>query len=263
LLYWADSAESGDQGLETDPIKQFEISRLIPLEIAGVDASITNAAMWMMAVVLAISVFMLFGIRRRATVPGRSQAMVEMLYEFVAGMVRDNAGNEARPYFPFIFTLFVFILGCNLAGLLPYSFTVTSHIVVTFALAMAVFVGVTIVGFVKHGLKFLRLFAPEGVPLWLLPLITPMEIISYFIRPISLSVRLFANMLAGHLMLTVFAGFVVALGALGVLGVFGAALAFAFEIALTLLELLVAVLQAYVFAILSCIYLNDALHPAH
>lgn len=249
--------------METDPIKQFEITRLIPLEIAGLDASFTNAALWMMLVVLAASVFMLFGIRSRSTVPGRIQAMVEMLYEFVANMLRDNAGKEARPYFPFIFTLFVFILGCNLAGLLPYSFTVTSHIVVTFALAIVVFLGVTGIGFLKHGFHFLRLFAPEGVPWWLLPLITPMEIISYFIRPISLSVRLFANMLAGHLMLKVFAGFVVALGGLGAFGVLGAAAAFGFEIALTLLELLVAVLQAYVFAILSCIYLNDALHPAH
>jgi len=249
--------------VDTDPIEQFEIHRLIALEIAGVDASITNSALWMMIVVVAVSLFMFFGMRRAAAVPGRMQSAVELFYEFVAGMVRDNVGNEGRPYFAFIFTLFAFILGCNLAGLLPYSFTVTSHIVVTFALAMVVFVGVTVVGFVKHGLGFLRLFAPEGVPWWMMPLIVPMEIISYFIRPVSLSVRLFANMLAGHMMLKVFAGFVVSLGALGVLGIFGAALSFAFEIALTLLELLVAALQAYVFAVLSCIYLNDALHPSH
>lgn len=249
--------------MDTDPIEQFEIQRLIALEIAGVDASITNSAVWMMIVVGAVSLFMVLGMRRASAVPGRMQSAVEAFYEFVAGMVRDNVGSEGRPYFPFIFTLFAFILGCNLAGLLPYSFTVTSHIVVTFALAMVVFLGVTIVGFVKHGLGFLRLFAPEGVPLWMLPLIAPMEVISYFIRPVSLSVRLFANMLAGHMMLKVFAGFVVSLGALGIFGIFGAALAFAFEIALTLLELLVAVLQAYVFAILSCIYLNDAMHPSH
>lgn len=249
--------------MDTDPIHQFEIKRLIELEIAGMDASFTNSALWMMIVVLAVSVFMGLGMRRPAAVPGRLQSAVELFYEFVASMVRDNVGNEGRPYFAFIFTLFAFILGCNLAGLLPYSFTVTSHIVVTFALAAVVFVGVTVVGFAKHGLGFLRLFAPEGVPWWMMPLIVPMELISYFIRPVSLSVRLFANMLAGHMMLKVFAGFVVSLGALGVFGVFGAALSFAFEIALTLLELLVAALQAYVFAVLSCIYLNDAMHPSH
>lgn len=249
--------------MATNPIEQFQIIPKVPLEIAGLDASITNSALWMMVVVGALSAFMLAGMRRSAPVPTRLQSMVELLYEFVANMVRENVGAEGRRYFPFIFTLFAFILGCNLAGMLPYSFTVTSHIAVTFALALVVFLGVTIIGFAKNGVSFLRLFAPHGVPLWLMPLIVPMEIISYFIRPISLSVRLFANMLAGHLMLKVFAGFVVSLGALGIGGALVATLPFAFNLALTALEFLVAALQAYVFAVLSCIYLNDALHPSH
>lgn len=249
--------------METDPIHQFEIQRKLPLEIAGLDASITNSSLWMLGVVAALSLFLMLAMRRAAAVPGRMQSMAELLYEFVANMVRENVGAEGRPYFAFIFTLFAFILGCNLAGLLPYSFTVTSHIVVTFALAFVVFLGVTVIGFVRHGLGFLRLFAPEGAPLWLLPLIVVMEVMSYFMRPISLSVRLFANMLAGHLMLKVFGGFVASLGALGGLGILAASLPFAFDVALNGLEILIAGLQAYVFAVLSCIYLNDALHPAH
>ncbi|RMF12696.1 MAG: F0F1 ATP synthase subunit A [Alphaproteobacteria bacterium] len=247
-----------------NPIEQFEIHTHVPLEVAGINASITNSSLWMIGIVATLSLFFFLAVRRAQTVPGRMQSAAEMFYEFVAGMVRDNAGEEGRQFFPFIFTLFAFLLGANLAGLLPYSFTVTSHIIVTFSLAATVFVGVTIIGFIKHGWKFLRLFAPSGVPLALLFMIVPMEIISYFMRPVSLSVRLFANMLAGHLMLKVFAGFVVSLGALGsILGIGAAVLPFAFDFALTGLEFLVAVLQAYVFAILSCIYLNDALHPAH
>lgn len=246
------------------PIEQFEIHRHLPLEIAGLDLSITNSSLWMMGIVTTLSLFMLVATSRARLVPDRLQAAAELGYVFVANMLKDNAGDGGRPFFPFIFTLFFFILGANLAGLLPYSFTVTSHIIVTFTMAIVVVVGVTVVGFVKHGLGFLRLFVPAGAPWPLLILIVPMEILSYLVRPISLSVRLFANMLAGHVMLKVFGGFVATFLAFGgVLGILGATLPLAFTFALTGLEFLVAVLQAYVFAVLSCIYLNDALHPAH
>ncbi|GIX16312.1 MAG: ATP synthase subunit a [Rhodothalassiaceae bacterium] len=246
------------------PIEQFEIHRHVPLEIAGLDLSITNSSLWMLGVVGTLSLLMLAATSRARLVPGRLQTAAELAYGFVANMLKDNAGDGGRPFFPFIFTLFFFILGANLAGLLPYSFTVTSHIIVTFTLAAIVFVGVTIVGFVKHGIGFLRLFVPSGAPLGLLFLIVPMEVLSYFVRPVSLSVRLFANMLAGHVMLKVFGGFVATFLAFGgILGIAGAVLPLAFTFALTALEFLVAVLQAYVFAVLSCIYLNDALHPAH
>ncbi len=246
------------------PIEQFEIHRHLPLEIAGLDVSITNSSLWMMGIVTTLSLFMLAATSRARLVPGRLQTAAELAYVFVANMLKDNAGDGGRPFFPFIFTLFFFILGANLAGLLPYSFTVTSHIIVTFTLAIVVVAGVTVVGFVKHGLGFLRLFVPSGAPWPLLFLIVPMELLSYLVRPISLSVRLFANMLAGHVMLKVFGGFVAAFLAFGgALGILGASLPLALTFALTALEFLVAILQAYVFAVLSCIYLNDALHPAH
>ncbi|WP_374763576.1 F0F1 ATP synthase subunit A [Yunchengibacter salinarum] len=252
-----------DGAKEHGPLEQFEIHAIAPQEIAGVDVSFTNSALWMVIVVTGMSLFMLGGMRRNALVPGRWQTMVEMAYEFIAGMVRDNVGRDGKRYFPFIFTLFMFILGANMAGMIPYSFTVTSHIAVTFALAMVVFVGVTLIGLLKHGAGFLKLFAPSGVPMALMPLIVPIELMSYLTRPISLSVRLFANMLAGHIMMKVFAGFVISLGAMGAAGALGAVLPFAFNLFLTGLEILVAFLQAYVFAILSCLYLHDALHPAH
>lgn len=223
------------------------------MEIAGHDVSFTNASLWMVIVVMSITLFLNLGMRRAALVPGRWQSMVEILYEFVANMLNDTAGHEGRKYFPFIFTLFVFILCANLMGLIPYSFTVTSHIIVTFALAAVVFLGVTAIGFMKHGLHFLKFFVPSGVPAIMLPLLVVIEVISYLTRPMSLSVRLFANMMAGHTMLKVFGGFVVALGAFGILPL-------AFLVAITALELVVALLQAYVFAVLTCIYLNDALH---
>ncbi len=190
-------------------------------------------------------------------VPSKIQLITEMSYSFVAKMINDTAGSNAKPFFPFIFTLFMFVLFCNMIGMLPYSFTVTSHIIVTFVLAAIVFIGVTIIGFVKHGIKYLELFVPKGVPLALLPLIVVIEIISYLSRPVSLSVRLFANMMAGHTMLKVFGGFVISLGLLG------GWLPLSFSVALTGLEILVAFLQAYVFAILTCIYLNDALNLHH
>ncbi len=236
------------------PLAQFEIKTLIPINVAGYDISFTNSALYMVITVVAIMFFMIAGMRKQALVPGRWQLSVEMCYEFVANMLNDTAGRDARKYFPFIFTLFMFILFANLIGMVPYfGFTFTSHIAVTFAMAAFVFIGVTIIGLAKHGFKFFKLFVPEGAPMALMPLLVLIELVSYLSRPISLSVRLFANMVAGHTMLKVFGGFVVALGVLGVVP-------FAFIVALTGLELLVAALQAYVFAILTCMYLNDALH---
>lgn len=235
------------------PLSQFEIRRLVPIDVGGYDISFTNSSLFMVAIVLVLTLFMAGGMRRSALVPGRWQTMVELSYEFVANMVHSTTGSEGRKYFPFIFTLFMFILGANFIGLMPYSFTVTSHIIVTFALAAFVFLGVTLIGFAKHGAGFLRLFVPKGVPWIMLPLIVVIEVISYLTRPLSLSVRLFANMLAGHTMMKVFGGFVAALGVFGVLPLL-------FTVALTGLEVVVAILQAYVFAVLSCIYLNDALN---
>ncbi len=243
----------GGTGLP-DPMHQFEIQRIIPLELLGYDVSFTNSALFMVIAAVLITLFSLFAMRKGALVPGRLQSVAELSYEFVANMVRDNVGTAGMKYFPFIFTLFMFVLALNMLGMVPYSFTVTSHIIVTFALAAFVFIGVTLIGFWKHGIGFLKFFVPSGVPFVMLPLLVVIEVISYLTRPVSLSVRLFANMMAGHTMLKVFGSFVVALGLLG-----GWA-ALAFMVAFTGLELLVAFLQAYVFAILTCIYLNDALH---
>ena len=236
-----------------NPLHQFTIERLIPIHIGGVDASFTNSALVMSLAVILITAFVLLTTRRAALVPSRWQSVTELLYEFIAKTVDDNAGHGARPYLPFVFSLFMFILFGNLLGMIPYSFTFTSHIIVTFALAGVVFIGVTIIGIAKHGFHFLRLFVPHGVPKVLLLLLVPIEVLSYFIRPFTLSIRLFANMMAGHTMLAIFAGFVAVLGIGGVLPL-------GVDVALVLLELLVAVLQAYVFAILTCLYLNDALH---
>lgn len=240
-----------------DPMHQFEIKRLINLEFLGLDASFTNSSLFMVIAIACITFLTIWGMRGRALVPTRMQSVAEISYEFVANMVRDNVGSAGQKYFPFIFSLFMFVLFCNMLGMTPYSFTVTSHIIVTFALAALVFIGVTIIGFVKHGLGFLKFFVPSGVPVALLPLLVVIEVISYLTRPISLSVRLFANMMAGHTMLKVFGAFVVGLGLIG-----GWA-PLAFMVAFTGLEILVAFLQAYVFAILTCIYLNDALHMHH
>jgi F-type H+-transporting ATPase subunit a len=191
------------------------------------------------------------------------QSMAEMTYDFVASMLRDAAGNQGMKFFPFVFSLFMFVLTANLLGLFPYFFTVTSHIIITFSLALLVIGIVIVYGFAKHGFRFLKLFVPSGVPLVLMPLVVAIEIVSFVSRPVSLSVRLFANMLAGHITLKVFSGFVVSLGAMGVAGMAGAVLPLAMAVALSALELLVAALQAYVFAVLTCMYLNDALHPSH
>ncbi|NOZ42299.1 MAG: F0F1 ATP synthase subunit A [Alphaproteobacteria bacterium] len=236
------------------PLAQFEITTLIPITIGGHDVSFTNSSLFMALAVLGVMFFMVAGMRKGSLVPGRWQLCVEVCYEFVANMLHDAAGRDARKYFPFIFTLFMFILFANLLGLVPFvGFAFTSHIIVTFAMAIFVFVGVTLIGLAKHGFKFFNLFIPKGAPKALLPLLVVIEIVSYLTRPISLSVRLFANMVAGHTMLEVFGGFVVALGVFGVAP-------FAFIVVLISLELLVAVLQAYVFAILTCLYLNDALN---
>jgi len=246
-----------------DPIHQFQIAKWIPIEIGGVDLSFTNSAFFMAATVVVTGGFLLLSTSSRALIPGRGQSMAEMSYEFIANMLRDAAGKQGMRFFPMVFSLFMFVLVANLIGMFPYFFTVTSHIIVTFAFAALVIGTVLVYGFWKNGLGFLKLFVPHGVPGYLLPLVVMIEIISFLSRPISLSVRLFANMLAGHITLKVFAGFVTSLSALGAVGVAGAILPLAMTVALTGLEFLVAFLQAYVFAILTCMYLNDAIHPGH
>jgi F-type H+-transporting ATPase subunit a len=246
-------AETAENGGGHSPLAQFEINEIVPINIGGIDISFTNSSLMMVITVALATGFLMFGMRRGALVPGRWQSLAEVTYEFVAGLFRDTVGQEGRRYFPFVFTLFLFILIGNLLGMLPYSFTFTSHIIVTFALAAVVFIGVTILGFVKHGLHFFTFFVPPGSPVWMWPLLIPIEVISYLSRPVSLSVRLFANMLAGHTLLKVIAGFIAVLGVAGVLPL-------ALVVALTGLEILIAFLQAYVFAILTCLYINDALH---
>jgi F-type H+-transporting ATPase subunit a len=247
-----------------DPIHQFELKPILRLgHIGSTEIVFTNASLFMFGALGVIALLTLAATRGRALVPGRMQSLAEMSYEFVAATVRSSAGQEGMRFFPFVFSLFMFILVLNLFGIIPGGFTVTSHIIITFALAALVIGTVLVYGFARHGLRFLRLFVPSGVPVYILPLVTMIEVISFISRPISLSVRLFANMLAGHITLKVFSGFVVSLSALGAVGVAGSILPLAMAVALTALELLVAFLQAYVFAVLTCMYLNDALHPGH
>ncbi|MGQ7792251.1 F0F1 ATP synthase subunit A [Faunimonas sp. B44] len=247
-----------------DPVHQFAINDIVDFgEIGGLDLAFTNSALFMFLVVGTIASFLILATRGRGLVPDRMQSLAEMSYEFIAGMLRETSGSEGMRFFPLVFSLFMFVLFANLFGMIPYFFTVTSHIIVTFALALLVILTVVIYGFYRNGTRFLHLFVPEGVPGYLVPLVVLIEVISFLSRPISLSVRLFANMLAGHITLKVFAGFVVSLGAFGVVGMGGAILPFLMAIALTALEFLVAFLQAYVFAILTCMYLNDAIHPSH
>ncbi|MEM7566584.1 MAG: F0F1 ATP synthase subunit A [Pseudomonadota bacterium] len=252
----AETVEGAVEKAAIDPLSQFDIDRLIELNFLGLDISFTNSALFMLLGTALVGVFMMASMRGRALVPDRLQSVTELSYEFVAGLVRDNAGSEGLKYFPFVFALFMFILFLNMLGLFPYSFTSTSHIIVTLALGLLSITVVTVIGFMKHGTGFLKLFAPSGVPGWLMPILIPIEVISYLIRPFSLGVRLFANMVAGHMMIKVFAGFVILMGAAGIVP-------FMAMIAINALELLVAFLQAYVFAILTSIYLNDALHPHH
>lgn len=252
-----ETVEQIEHGGAHGPLEQFEIHHLVPLKIGGADFSFTNSAAAMVAGIVLVILLMVLGTRSRSLVPGRLQSVVELAYEFVANMVRENVGQAGRPYFPFIFTLFMFILFANLVGMIPFSFTSTSHIIVTFSMAFVIWLGVTILAFAKHGFRFFGYFLPSGVPVALAPIIIPIEVISYFVRPISLSLRLFANMLAGHIMLKVFAGFVIALG------IAAGWLPLLFIVALSGLELLIAFLQAYVFTILTCLYLHDALHLDH
>ena len=243
-----------------DPIHQFDLHRIFHLNLGGWDVSFTNSALFMMLAVALTTVFFMAATQTRSLVPGRLQSMAEIAHEFVAGMVKESMGKAGMRFFPFVFALFVFIFVCNMLGMIPGFFTVTSHIAVTGALAALVFLTVLVVGFAKHGLHFLKLFVPEGVPIYILPLVTLIEIISFLSRPVSHSVRLFANMLAGHITLKVFGGFVVMLLGAGSFAVL-APLPFLMAIAITALEVLVAFLQAYVFTMLTCMYLNDALHP--
>ncbi len=247
-----------------DPIHQFEIHNIVTLgNIGGHEIAFTNSALFMAITVVGIWALLVGGSSARALVPGRLQSIAELSYEFVANTIESTAGKAGMKFFPLVFTLFMFILVANIIGLIPYTFTVTSHIIITAALALLVFVTVLVYGFYKNGLGFFRLFVPQGIPIYILPLIVFIEVLSFLSRPISHSVRLFANMLAGHITLKVFASFVTLLGSLGIFGIFGATLPLALVVALTALELLVAFLQAYVFAILTCIYLNDAIHPGH
>ncbi|HCP19211.1 MAG: F0F1 ATP synthase subunit A [Candidatus Puniceispirillum sp. TMED52] len=242
------------------PVEQFTIKSLMQLELFGYDISFSNSALFMMLAVILSTLFLTLAMRGRQMVPGRMQGAAEMMYEFIADMVSGTVGNEGRPYFPFIFTLFVFLLFGNMLGLIPYSYTFTSQIIVTFVLALFIFIGVTLIAIFKHGTHFLTFFVPPGAPKVLIPFLIIIEVVSYFVRPVSLSVRLFANMLAGHTMLKVFAGLAVMITGAGGVYAPGALLPFLALIGLTGLEVLVAALQAYVFTILTCMYLNDAIH---
>ena len=245
-----------------DPIHQFHLNKIFTIgHIGNQEIAFTNSTAYMLLAVAVIAIITLGA--GRQLVPGRFQSVVELSYEFVANTIRTSAGAEGMKFFPLVFSLFMFIFVSNIVGIIPYTFTVSSHIIVTFALAILVFLTVILYGFYKNGLKFFKLFVPSGIPVVILPLVVLIEIISFFSRPISHSVRLFANMLAGHVTLKVFASFVTMLGALGFVGKVGALLPLGLTVALTALELMVAFLQAYVFTILTCIYLNDAIHPGH
>jgi F-type H+-transporting ATPase subunit a len=241
----------------SSPLDQFQIKPIVPIEIAGLNLAFTNSALWMTVAAAGATFFLVSAASGAKIVPGRLQSAAEMLYEFIAGMVRENVGDEGKKYFPFFFTLFMFVLFGNLVGLIPGAFTFTSHIVVTFTMALIIFLTITLIGFARHGTHFLSLFFPSGAPLATAPILIPIEVISYMSRPISLSVRLFANMTVGHIILKIFAGFVISLGAFFVIpGV----VPFSVLVGIMALEFFVAALQAYIFTILACIYLHDAIH---
>jgi len=247
-----------------DPIHQFEIQNLVSLlTIGGTEIHLTNSALFMFVAVGLTALLLLGATAGRRLVPTRMQSMAELSYELVADTIRSTAGEEGMRFFPFVFSLFMFVLVANMFGMIPFFFTFTSHIIITFALALLVFVVVIFYGVYKNGLKFFKLFVPSGVPGYVLPIVVPIEVVSFLSRPISLSVRLFANILAGHITLKVFAGFIVTLGGLGFLGWLGALLPLIMTVAITALEFLVAALQAYVFAVLTSMYINDAIHPSH
>jgi F-type H+-transporting ATPase subunit a len=252
-----------ESGPAIDPIHQFSIHPVVSIQVAGHDVSLTNSGLYMLLAVALACLLVAIGARGGPGVPGRMQAMAEMSYEFIAGMVRSAAGEAGMRFFPFVFAIFFFVLLSNLIGFIPYSFTVTSQIIITAALALMVFFTVVVIGVREHGVHFFKLFVPPGVPIYILPLVVAIEIISFLSRPVSHSVRLFANMLAGHITLNVFGGFVVMLLGAGAAIKGLALLPFVMTIGLDALELLVAFLQAYVFAMLTCMYLNDALHPGH
>jgi F-type H+-transporting ATPase subunit a len=250
--------------MAADPIHQFEIHKIFSLgTYGGHEIAFTNSSLYMVIAVLLIALLLVGATAGRSLVPGRMQSLAELSYEFVATTIRSTAGSEGMKFFPLVVSLFMFILVANIVGLIPYTFTITSHIIITVSLAMVVFLTVVIYGFAKNGLHFFKLFVPSGIPIFILPLVVFIEVFSFFLRPISHSVRLFANMLAGHLALKVFASFIPLLAGLGIAGYAGAVMPLGMVIALTALELLVAFLQAYVFTILTCIYLNDAIHPGH
>jgi len=251
--------------MAADPIHQFQISKIFTIgHIGGQEIAFTNSSLFMVIAVGIIGTLLIGMTSSRSLVPGRLQSLAELSYEFIATTVRTTAGSEGMKFFPLVFAIFMFVLVGNMIGLIPYAFTVTSHIIITVCLALLVFLTVVIYGFWKNGLKFFKLFLPSGVPIYILPLVVFIEVFSFFLRPVSHSVRLFANMLAGHIALKVFAGFIPLLAAgLGIIGAVGGVLPLGMVIALTALELLVAFLQAYVFTILTCIYLNDAIHPGH
>ncbi len=236
-----------------NPLEQFVIQTWVPIKIGDIDASFTNSSAFMLLAVICASALMILAVRQRVGVPGRWQLLAELSYQFIAKMVSDNIGKEGRAYFPLIFSIFVFVLFGNLLGMIPYSFTFTSHIAVTLMMALVIFILVTVIAFMKHGFKFFSFFLPDGVPIVLAPLMVVIEVISYFTRPFSLSVRLFANMMAGHTLLKVIGGFVVPLGVFGIVPIAGL-------VAVMGLEFLIAFLQAYIFTILTCIYINDAIH---
>jgi F-type H+-transporting ATPase subunit a len=251
--------------MAVDPIHQFQITKLFTLgHIGGQEIAFTNSSLFMVIIVGIIGLLLVGMTASRSVVPGRLQSMAELSYEFIASTIRSTAGTEGMKFFPLVFSLFMFTLVANIIGLIPYAFTVTSHIIITVSLALVVFLTVLIYGFAKNGLRFFKLFVPSGIPIAILPLVVFIEVFSFLLRPVSHSVRLFANMLAGHIALKVFASFIPLLAAgLGVIGAVGGVLPLGMVIALTALELLVAFLQAYVFTILTCIYLNDAIHPGH
>jgi F-type H+-transporting ATPase subunit a len=251
--------------MSIDPIHQFNIENLFKIGQIGDQAIyFTNSSAFMLLSVVLISELMIGGSAGKRLVPSRFQSIAENTYEFIAASIRGNAGADGMKFFPLIFSIFMFICVSNLVGVIPYAYTISTQIVVTGTLALLVFFTVMIYGFYKNGLKFFKIFVPSGVPIYILPLVMFIEILSFFLRPVSHSVRLFANMLAGHIALKVFAGFVAMLGvSLGAIGWVGGVAPLALTVALTALELLVAFLQAYVFAILTCIYLNDAIHPGH
>ena len=245
------------------PIHQFVIERIVPIEIAGYDLSFTNSSLWMSIAAGLSIIFLTLSMNKKSLVPNRVQMSSEMVYQFVANMIRENIGSKGREYFPLVFTIFMFVLLGNMLGMIPYSFTYTSHIIVTGVMALVIFLMVVVIGIARHGLHFFSLFVPPGVPAPMLLILVPIELLSFLVRPITLSVRLFANMMAGHIVLKVFAGFSVALISLGGLGAIGSLVPAVFNVALISLEFLIAFLQAYVFTLLTCIYLKDTIEIGH